>query len=143
MGLIATCCYALCAAFRPDWPIGLIFAILMCCGFFMSFQFTAYNTVAYDAIEPGRMSSATSFYVTFQQLMLSFGICIGALALHGAILLRGHARPELGDFSVAFLVVTGISLTAMIWNFRFSKTAGEDMRGRRKTAIADADAEKI
>ncbi|MDR3375777.1 MAG: MFS transporter [Ancalomicrobiaceae bacterium] len=138
VGLISTCGYALCAAFRPDWPIGLIFAILVCCGFFMSFQFTAYNTVAYDEIEQERMSSATSFYTTFQQLMLSLGICIGALALHGAILIRGHDRPALGDFSVAFLVVTGISLTATIWNARFSATAGEEMRGRRKRATGDA-----
>jgi hypothetical protein len=139
IGLISTSGYALCSAFRPDWPIGLIFAILMCCGFFMSFQFTAYNTVAYDKITPDRMSSATSFYITFQQLMLSFGICIGALALHGAMLLQGHNRPALGDFSVAFLVVTAISLLATIWNARFSKTAGEDMRGHRRQTLATAE----
>ncbi|MFX8883389.1 hypothetical protein ABTM86_19465, partial [Acinetobacter baumannii] len=78
-----------------------------------------------------RMSAATSFYTTFQQLMLSLGICTGALVLHGAILTQGHTRPELSDFSIAFLVVTGISLLATIWNLRFSRTAGEDMRGRR------------
>ena len=32
------------------WP--LIFAVLAACGFFMSFQFTAYNTIAYDEIPP-------------------------------------------------------------------------------------------
>jgi EmrB/QacA subfamily drug resistance transporter len=137
IGLISSCGYALCAAFRPDWPVGLIFAILVGCGFFMSFQFTAYNTIAYDEIGPERMSSATSFYVTFQQLMLSLGICTGALALHGAVLMRGHTVPAVGDFSVAFLVVTGISLTATIWNLRFSRTAGEEMRGRRKAALSD------
>ncbi len=136
IGLISTIGYSLCAAFRPDWPIGLIFGILVCCGFFMSFQFTAYNTVAYDEIDAADMSSANSFYTTFQQLMLSFGICIGALALHGAILVRGHSAPQLGDFSVAFLVVTGISLTATIWNARFSKTAGDEMRGRRREKAA-------
>ncbi|MDR3494663.1 MAG: MFS transporter [Ancalomicrobiaceae bacterium] len=139
IGLISTFGYALCAAFRPDWPVELIFAILVGCGFFMSFQFTAYNTVAYDEIEPKCMSAATSFYTTFQQMMLSLGICIGALALHGAILLRGRESPALGDFSVAFLVVTGISLTATIWNARFSKTAGEQMRGRRKEVLAEVE----
>lgn len=131
VGLVSTAGYAVCAAFRPDWPIGLIFAILLLCGFFMSFQFTAYNTVAYDEIRPDEMSSANSFYTTFQQLMLSLGICVGALALHGAMLARDHDHPELGDFSVAFLVVTGISLFATIWNARFSRSAGEELRGRR------------
>lgn len=131
VGLIATIGYATCAFLRPDWPLSVIFGILACCGFFMSFQFTAYNTVAYAEIEPERMSAATSFYTTFQQLMLSLGICTGALVLHGAVLTQGHDRPELSDFSIAFLIVTGISLLATIWNMRFSRTAGEDMRGRR------------
>jgi EmrB/QacA subfamily drug resistance transporter len=77
-GLIASAGYAVCGFFRPSWPIALIFAILAASGFFMSFQFTAYNTIAYDEIPPERMSAATSFYATFQQLMLSLGICVGA-----------------------------------------------------------------
>jgi fucose permease len=131
IGLISTCGYATCAAFRPDWPLSVIFVILACCGFFMSFQFTAYNTVAYDEIDHNRMSAATSFYTTFQQLALSLGICIGALVLHGAIALRGHDTPQLSDFSIAFLCVTAISLTATFWNMRFARTAGEEMRGRK------------
>ena len=130
-GLVATFCCALCAAFRPDWPLSLIFGILFCCGFFMSFQFMAYNTIAYDEIERERMSSATSFYTTFQQLMLSLGICVGALSLSGSMWFGGHATPELGDFSVAFIVVTGISLLATIWNMRFSQSAGADISGHR------------
>jgi hypothetical protein len=95
----------------------------------MSFQFTAYNTIAYDEIDRDRMSSATSFYTTFQQLMLSLGICVAALALHSSMLVRVHAHAELNDFSAAFIVVTMISLTATIWNARFSRTAGAEMSG--------------
>ena len=80
-GLAASAGYAACGLFRPDWPTPLIFLTLMVSGFCMSFQFTAYNTIAYDEIPPERMSAATSFYATFQQLMLSLGICVGALAL--------------------------------------------------------------
>ena len=85
-GLIATAGYAVCGPFRPAWPVAAIFGVLTACGFFMSFQFTAYNTIAYDEIPPERMSSATSFYATFQQLMLSLGICVGAGALHVGML---------------------------------------------------------
>ena len=61
----------------------------------MSFQFTAYNTIAYDEIPPERMSAATSFYATFQQLMLSLGICVGAGALHLGMLAAAPVDPGL------------------------------------------------
>ncbi len=130
-GILGTIGYGLCAAFRPDWPMPLIFIALVLSAFFMSFQFTAYNTIAYDEIGQDRMSSATSFYTTFQQLMLSLGICIGALALHGSMAFNGVKTPELGDFSIAFIVVAIISITATIWNLRFSPTAGEEISGYR------------
>ena len=130
-GILGTIGYGLCAAFRPDWPMWLIFIALVLSAFFMSFQFTAYNTIAYDKIDQDRMSSATSFYTTFQQLMLSLGICIGALALHGSMAFNGVETPELGDFSIAFIVVAIISMTATIWNLRFSPTAGEEISGYR------------
>ncbi|RAK61819.1 MFS transporter [Phenylobacterium hankyongense] len=129
-GLLGAAGYAVCGILRPDWPLPVIFGVLMASGFFMSFQFTAYNTIAYDEIDPGRMSAATSFYATFQQLMLSLGICVGAAALHLAMAPSGRITPQPGDFTVAFLVVTAISASATIWNLKFSKTAGEEMSGR-------------
>ncbi len=76
------------------------------------------------------MSSAASFYATFQQLMLSLGICIGAAALHAAMLASHHAGPQARDFTAAFLVVTAISLAATIWNAKFAEDAGAEMSGR-------------
>jgi len=95
----------------------------------MSFQFTAYNTVAYAGIRQEELSRATAFYATFQQLMLSLGVCAGALALHGEMLVTGHARPALGDFSAAFWSVCAISLTATVWNLRFAPDAGAEISG--------------
>jgi hypothetical protein len=106
-----------------------MFGVLVLSGFFMSLQFTAYNTIAYDGIAPAQMSSATAFYATFQQLMLSLGICIAAVALHLAMVLHGHARPLLDDFAAAFWCVTAISLGATIWNRRFAADAGAEISG--------------
>ncbi len=133
-GVLAALLYGTCAFFRPDWPLGVIFGVLACCGFSMSFQFTAYNTVAYDRISPAQMSSATSFYTTFQQLMLSLGICVAALSLHGSMSVQGHAVPELSDFSLAFAVVVAISLLATIWNLRFAADAGREISGHGRVA---------
>lgn len=130
-GLAASVGYAICGFFRPDWPLPLIFLTLMASGFCMSFQFTAYNTIAYDEIPPERRSAATSFYATFQQLMLSMGVCAGAAALHVGMLVGSHATPQLADFTLAFLVVTAISASATIWNRRFDKDAGAELSGRR------------
>ena len=66
LGLLGTLAYALCGFFRPGWPIAAVFAVLIVSGFFMSFQLTAYNTLAYDQVDKGRMSAAISFYSTFQ-----------------------------------------------------------------------------
>ena len=131
-GLGASAGYAVCGLFRPDWPVPLIFGVLMVSGFFMSFQFSAYNTIAYDEIPSERMSSATSFYATFQQLMLSLGICVGAAALHVGMLGGGHALPRLGNFTLAFWVVTAVSASATIWNARFAADAGAGMSGHRR-----------
>jgi hypothetical protein len=58
------------------------------------------------------------------------GICVGAGALHIGMLFTHRATPGLGDFNLAFLVVTVISATATIWNMRFSPQAGDQLSGR-------------
>ncbi|MFZ9994323.1 MAG: MFS transporter, partial [Steroidobacteraceae bacterium] len=85
-GFFCSAGYALCGLFRPGWPLTGMFLVMVFAGFFMSLQFTGYNTIAYDEIPPERMASATSFYTTFQQLMLSIGICAGAAGLQAAML---------------------------------------------------------
>ncbi|RUV35656.1 MFS transporter, partial [Mesorhizobium sp. M1A.T.Ca.IN.004.03.1.1] len=59
----------------------------------------------------------------------SLGICVGALALHGSMAFNNVETPSLDDFSTAFIVVTLISITATVWNLRFSPTAGEEISG--------------
>ncbi|CAN5228095.1 DHA2 family efflux MFS transporter permease subunit [soil metagenome] len=134
-GVLATACYAVCGLFRPDWPVWAMVAVLGVSGFFMSFQFTAYNTIAYDGVDKRHMSSATAFYSTFQQLMLSLGICIAAIALHLAMLANGHETPALGDFSAAFWTVTAISLSATLWNLRFARDAGAEISGHVERVV--------
>jgi hypothetical protein len=51
------------------------------------------------------------------------------MALHLAMIANGNSAPTLRDFSVAFWVVTAISLTATIWNLRFSRDAGSEISG--------------
>lgn len=130
-GVFSMVCVALCAAFRPDWPLWIIYAVLLFSGFFQSLQFSAYNTVAYADVPSERFSSATSFYTTFQQLMLSLGICVAAAALHVSVVWGGREHAALPDFSVAFLVVTFISLLAAPVCALLPRNAGAEMSGHR------------
>ena len=130
-GIIAVALVAVCAAFRPSWPLWAIYGVLLIGGFFQSLQFTAYNTVTFADIPNDRMSAAASFYTTFQQLMLSLGICVGAASLSGALALSGGTEASLGDFSAAFLTVTLISLFAVPVCLRFERDAGNEMSGHK------------
>ena len=137
--LIATGCIALYATFRPGWPLWGIYIVLLLGGFFQSLQFAAYNTIAYADIPRERMSQATSFYATFQQLMLSLGICVASGALHISVAMSGHSGASLPDFSLAFLVVTGVSLLASPVCLAFPKNAGHEMRGKAGPAPASSN----
>jgi len=135
-GVLSSLGYAVCAFFRPSWPFGLMFGLLMACGAFMSFQFAAYNTVAYEGVPRERLGASNSLYSTLQQLMLSFGICAGALLLRLAMGLGGHAQPRVMDFSFAFIVVTLVSLSSTVWHLRFAHDAGHELSGHRPRPLS-------
>jgi EmrB/QacA subfamily drug resistance transporter len=127
--VISAVVLALTAAFRPSWPLAAIYGVLLFGGVFRSLQFTAYNTVAYADIPEGRMSSATSFYSTLQQLSLTIGVTLGAAALGLAGAISGTPHPQLDDFSAAFLVVAAVMLPAAVLAFRLPRNAGAEMSG--------------
>jgi hypothetical protein len=75
-GSIATC-----AAFTPRTPAVVILLVLLAGGFFRSLQFTSVNVLAYVEVERERLSHATSFAGTAQQLSLSMGVGTAGLIL--------------------------------------------------------------
>lgn len=129
--LISALVLGLTAAFRPDWPLAVIYGVLLLGGVFRSLQFTAYNTIAYADIPEARMSAATSFYSTLQQLSLTAGVTLGAAALGIAGFLAGKPHPRLEDFSAAFLVVAAVMLPAAFLALRLPRDAGAEMSGHR------------
>lgn len=131
IGLIATLLLALTAAFRPSWPLPVIYGVLLLNGFFQSLQFMAYNTIAYADVPRPQMSTATSFYTTFQQMSLTLGIAVSAAVLAASVRAFGHVEPQLPDFSVAFLVVAAVSLAAPVFSARLDKAAGAELSGHR------------
>jgi EmrB/QacA subfamily drug resistance transporter len=130
--VLASIGYALCGLFRADWPFWLMFAVLACSGACMSFQFAAYNTVAYEAVPQQRMSAANSLYTTLQQLLLSVGVCCGGLILKMTMAAVGRSDPAPGNFTAAFAIVSLISITATWWNRKFAPDVGQELSGHRR-----------
>ena len=142
VGFIATLLLGSSAAFRPSWPLAAIYAVLVVGGFFQSLQFMAYNTIAYADIQRSKMSAATSFYTTFQQLCISLGIATAAAALAGSMFVAKHTAPALSDFTAAFLLVAAIALFAPLISWRLDADAGAELSGqlvKLKTAALQAD----
>jgi len=134
-GVMSAAMIAICAAFRPTWPAAAIYAALLIGGFFRSLQFTAYNTLAYGDVPRARMSSATSLYVTCQQLAATIGISTGAVSLEISTTLAGRAVPQPIDFSHAFLVVATFTLVAAPIALWMPRNAGDELTGRRSTPV--------
>ena len=131
VGLVSTLLLGTSAAFRPAWPMAAIYAVLLTGGFFQSLQFMAYNTIAYADIPRARMSAATSFYTTLQQLCLSLGIATAAAALAGATWFADLVEPRLPEFSFAFVVVACVALFAPLVSLRLARDAGAELSGQR------------
>lgn len=127
----SACSLAVCATFRPSWPIAFIYAVLIVGGFLRSLQFTAYNTIGYADIPRHRMSAATSLYSTIQQLSLTFGVTIGTAALAISSAISGHTHLQPSDFSFGFVVVALLMLLAAPASLLMPPNAGAEMSGHQ------------
>ncbi|MCF3946436.1 MFS transporter [Acidiphilium sp. AL] len=134
-GLLSVVFTALCAAFRPGWPVLALDAVLLIGGVFRSLQFTAFNTIAYADVPRSRMSAATSFYATFQQITITLGISIAAGSLELATAFSGHANPTIDDYAWAFVIVSAIGLVSVPICARLAAEAGEDVSGHHAEPI--------
>jgi EmrB/QacA subfamily drug resistance transporter len=126
-GLACTVFLAICAAFRPAWPLVSLYAVLFIGGAFRSLQFNAYGSIAYADISQARMSAATSLYSTVHQLSLSFGVAIAAAILALALAAAHHPANPLPAYSIAFLCISAISLPAVLICTRLPATAGDEL----------------
>lgn len=130
-GLIASLFLVGFGLFRPDTPHAIILAVLFVSGFFRSLQFTAVNTLAFADMPRALMSAATSFSATAQQMSLSLGVVVGAMALHLARLAADRDTLTAADFWPAFLTVGVISLLSVPVFLRLSRDAGDEVSGHR------------
>lgn len=122
--------------FTPATPHWAIMSILLVGGFFRSLEFTALNAIAYADIDRAAMSRATSFAAVGQQLALSLGVSLGAAALESVRALHGGGALRAEDFAPAFFLAAAISATSVLFFWRLSPNAGDELTGRTEAAEA-------
>ena len=99
-------------------------------GFFRSLEFTSLNTIAYADVDQRRMSRATSLVAVAQQLSISTGVAIGALAVDLTLRWRGHATITAADFQPAYITIALISACAFFVFVRLPPDAGAELARR-------------
>jgi EmrB/QacA subfamily drug resistance transporter len=130
---------AACAGFAPGIPVVVMMAVLVIGGFFRSLEFTCINTIAYAEIDQPRMSRATSLVSVAQQLSMSTGIALGALAVE--LTLRFSDQPTItaANFPPAFLFVAAVSASATFIFMQLAPEAGAELANRTPGPTAPAD----
>ncbi len=130
---------AACAGFRPGTPVVVMMAVLVIGGFFRSLEFTSINTIAYAEIDKRRMSRATSLVSVAQQLSMSTGIAVGALAVELTMRFSDHGVISAESFPPAFLLVGALSASAAFVFIGLAPDAGAELANRTPGPTEAAD----
>lgn len=128
--IISAAFLAVCAGFTANTPVLLMVLLLFVGGFFRSLQFTSVNTLAYADVEAARISRATSLVSVAQQLAMSSGVAVGAMAVELTLHLKGGAVLQADDFRPAILVVALLSALSVLVFLPLSPEAGAEMTAR-------------
>jgi EmrB/QacA subfamily drug resistance transporter len=137
--VVSSAFLAVCAAFTQTTPVAAMVALLLIGGFFRSLQFTSINTIAYAEVEPARVSRATALLSVGQQLSVSTGVALGALAVELTVYFRGSPTLGAGDFPPAFLAVAVISAASVFIFARLSPDAGAELADRMPAPTEPSD----
>jgi EmrB/QacA subfamily drug resistance transporter len=135
--LVSAALVAACATFTPGVSFVWIVAVLTLGGFLRSLEFTSLNTIAYADVDHRFISRATSLIAVGQQLSISVGVAVGALAVDVTLGLRGHDTITAADFQPAWLTIAAISALSCLVFWRMPSDAGAALSRHGPAATAD------
>lgn len=100
------------ATIGPGTPVWVIVAQAFGFGFFSSLQYTSMNTLVYADVSVRQISMASTMASTVQQMSMSFGVAVAALATALFIPAGAHAdAPQMiRGIHNAFLVLGGLTV---------------------------------
>jgi MFS family permease len=121
------------AVLTPSTPLPLLIALLAVSGVFRSIGFSAYNSLAFADVEPGRMTPANTLMTTVQELGGGLGIAVGALLLRlgePVTAVIGLADNATSPYRVAFVLLAVLLLVPLAGVVGLSRSAGAAVTGR-------------
>lgn len=123
------------AGFTASTPVAVMIAVVLAAGFLRSLQFTSINAMAFDEVPAERVGAATAMISVGQQLSMSIGISVAAMAL---TFTAGDGPIVRADFVIPFIVIGVISLLAVLAYWRLPTDAGQEMSGHRRPVVNDS-----
>jgi EmrB/QacA subfamily drug resistance transporter len=130
--LVSSAFVALPALFTPATPVLLLTVLLLIGGFFRSLQFTSISALAFADVPQQRMSQATTMTSVAQQISVSLGITVGAIALEVSTEATGGAIVWTA-FWWPFAIVGALSVISLIPFLKLHADAGFEISGRQPT----------
>lgn len=118
--------------FTPATPFWFMSGVLLVAGFARSFFFTSVNALSFADIPDADASKATSMSAVLQQISLAMGVAVAGAILEVETSLTGSPL-ELRDFQIAFMVISVLTLAAVIPFIAMAKNAGSTVSGHRMT----------
>lgn len=109
----------------------IVMAWLLAYGFFRSLEFTCINTLGFAEVDEARMSQATSFTSTLQQLSLSMGVALASQLLALSRTLHGGGALLAVDFAYAFAGAALLCVLAALGFTALPANAGANVSGHR------------
>jgi MFS family permease len=129
--LLSAAGIAVCATFTAAWPLALVFVVLALGGLVRSLEFTAINTLAFADVPQAKLSAATSFYGTAQQLAPALGVVLATAALEASAAVAGRGALAVADFAAAFVAAGLVALAAAPFFARLPADVGAEVSGHR------------
>lgn len=130
-GIVASAFIGLVALTTPATPHLLVSLLLLLAGFMRSLQFTSLHAISYADIASRDLSAANSLASVSQQVSLSFGVAVGAMAIELSQRWNDHAAPAAADFSFALAAVAVISSLCVFKMLPLAPDAGGALAGRQ------------
>jgi EmrB/QacA subfamily drug resistance transporter len=129
--ILAAVFIAVPAGFTAMTPIFLMLPLILVGGFFRSLQFTSMGALTFADVPQNMMSGASTITGVAQQLSLSLGVSIGAIAVETTMQVTGW--PLGADaFAPAFVVVGLVSLVSLVPLIFLASDAGDELSGRAR-----------
>ena len=131
---------ALPAAFTPATPVVVMSAVLLVGGFFRSLQFTGLNSIAYADVPTESISRASAMSSVVQQLGMSIGISVAAIALSTT---SGGDEIVRADFVLPFIAIGVICAASALAYWGLPSEAGSEISGHRRQMIAETEIAEV